>query len=150
VDVIVIGDGPGGLSAALFLAKNGLKVAVYGEDKTAMHWALVRNYLGLPEILGSDFQRIARQQVTRHGAQLLDLRQASEWLVAKRYSVLHRNWRYGRKEIDIIAAKEGTLHIIEIKTRRTADFGPPETQVNRRKIKHLREAAAGFLEEHPQ
>jgi flavin-dependent dehydrogenase len=38
-DVIVIGDGPGGLSAALFLAKNKMDVVVFGEDKTAMHWA---------------------------------------------------------------------------------------------------------------
>jgi thioredoxin reductase len=44
--VIVVGDGPGGLSAALFLAKGGISVTVYGEDKTAMHWALLKNYLG--------------------------------------------------------------------------------------------------------
>jgi thioredoxin reductase (NADPH) len=69
-DVIVIGDGPGGLSAALFLAKNGLEVIVFGQDKTAMHYALLRNYLGLPEILGTDFQKIARGQVTAQGAQL--------------------------------------------------------------------------------
>ena len=46
-DVIVIGDGPGGLSAALFLAKNGKEVVVYGQDKTAMHWAMLHNYLGI-------------------------------------------------------------------------------------------------------
>jgi thioredoxin reductase (NADPH) len=69
-DVIVIGDGPGGLSAALFLAKNQVEVVVFGQDKTAMHYALVRNYLGLPEILGSEFQRIARDQVTAVGATL--------------------------------------------------------------------------------
>jgi thioredoxin reductase len=67
-DVIVIGDGPGGLSAALFLAKNGLDVVVFGQDKTAMHYALLRNYLGLPEILGSEFQAIARKQATDLGA----------------------------------------------------------------------------------
>ena len=30
LDVIIVGDGPGGLSAALFLAKGKLKVTVYG------------------------------------------------------------------------------------------------------------------------
>ncbi len=69
-DVIVIGDGPGGLSAALFLAKNKLDVVVFGEDKTAMNYALVRNYLGIAEILGTDFQRIARKQVADFGARL--------------------------------------------------------------------------------
>jgi thioredoxin reductase len=71
-DVIVIGDGPGGLSAALFLAKNKVDVVVFGEDKTAMNYALVRNYLGLAEILGTDFQRIARKQATDMGARLRD------------------------------------------------------------------------------
>ena len=59
-DVIVIGDGPGGLSAALFLAKNQIDVVVFGQDKTAMNYALIKNYLGIPEILGTEFQRIAR------------------------------------------------------------------------------------------
>lgn len=71
-DVIVIGDGPGGLSAALFLAKNKLDVVVFGEDKTAMNYALVRNYLGITEILGTEFQRIARKQVADFGARLRD------------------------------------------------------------------------------
>jgi thioredoxin reductase len=69
-EVIVIGDGPGGLSAALFLAKNQLDVVVFGQDKTAMNYALIKNYLGIPEILGTEFQRIARQQVTDCGTKL--------------------------------------------------------------------------------
>jgi thioredoxin reductase (NADPH) len=71
-EVIIIGDGPGGLSAALFLAKNKLDVVVVGRDKTAMHYALLKNYLGVPEILGSDFQTIARKQATDVGARLVD------------------------------------------------------------------------------
>jgi thioredoxin reductase (NADPH) len=71
-DVVIIGDGPGGLSAALFLAKNGLKAVVYGQDKTAMHWALLKNYLGLGEITGTDFQKQAREQVSALGAQIED------------------------------------------------------------------------------
>jgi thioredoxin reductase len=72
--VTVVGDGPGGLSAALFLAKNGVSVQVFGQDKTAMHWALLKNYLGLPEILGSEFQRIARGQVEAAGGKLENAR----------------------------------------------------------------------------
>jgi thioredoxin reductase len=73
-DVIIIGDGPGGLSAALFLAKNGKDVVVLGEDKTAMHYAYLFNYLGIPEISGTEFQRRAREHATHHGASIEDER----------------------------------------------------------------------------
>lgn len=72
--VIVVGDGPGGLSAALFLAKNGKDVVVFGQNKTAMHWAQLRNYLGILDIHGSDFQTIAREQVRNHGGMLREER----------------------------------------------------------------------------
>ena len=69
---IIVGDGPGGLSAALFLAKNGHEVTVLGTDETAMHYALLRNYLGIPEITGSEVQTIARDQVASFGATIRD------------------------------------------------------------------------------
>jgi thioredoxin reductase len=71
-NVIIVGDGPGGLSAALFLAKNGQSVKVFGTDKTAMNYAHLYNYLGLPEIAGTEFQKVARNQVSAVGATLLD------------------------------------------------------------------------------
>ncbi len=73
-DVIIIGDGPGGLSAALFLAKNGKDVVVLGQDKTAMHWALLNNYLGIEQIHGSEFQKIAKKQVTDKGGTIREER----------------------------------------------------------------------------
>lgn len=66
--ISIVGDGPGGLSAALFLAKNGHTVTVFGDDNTAMHYAYLHNYLGIPEIAGSDFQTVARDQAETHGA----------------------------------------------------------------------------------
>ena len=75
--VIIVGDGPGGLSAALFLAKNGHEATVYGRDETALHKAYLKNYLGLPDTLGEDFVRTARQQVVRYGAVLREDRVVS-------------------------------------------------------------------------
>lgn len=69
--VAIIGDGPGGLSAALLLAKNGVPTTVYAQDETPMHHALLLNYLGIEQMTGSDFQAVARRQATDHGATLL-------------------------------------------------------------------------------
>jgi thioredoxin reductase len=70
--VLIVGDGPAGLSAALFLAKRGMQVVVFGQDQTPMHHAQLFNYLGIPEIRGSRFQAIAREQVAGYGADLRD------------------------------------------------------------------------------
>ncbi len=72
--VIVVGDGPGGLSAALYLAKLKMDVAVFGIDKTSMHSAMLYNYLGIPEMTGGEFQKIAREQVVGFGADVQNKR----------------------------------------------------------------------------
>lgn len=69
--IIIVGDGPAGLSAALFLAKNGQSVTVFGQNNTDMHRAMLYNYLGIPQIKGSDFIETARSQVTRFGAKIV-------------------------------------------------------------------------------
>lgn len=68
-DVAIAGGGPAGLSAALFTAKNGLDTIVFDTDDTAMNKARLRNYLGIENMMGDEFMRIAREQVENHGAE---------------------------------------------------------------------------------
>jgi thioredoxin reductase len=67
-DVVIVGGGPAGLSAALFTAKNGLSTTIFDTDDTAMHSARLLNYLGLENVAGSEFMEIGRRQVDDHGA----------------------------------------------------------------------------------
>lgn len=67
-DVIVIGGGPAGLSAALFTAKNGLDTVVYDGDDTWMHKAHLFNYLGIRSLDGGEFMTLARGQTADRGA----------------------------------------------------------------------------------
>ena len=72
--VTIVGDGPAGLSAALFLAKNDMGVDVFGKNRTRLHGAYLYNYLGIPEIHGSEFIEIAREQCEAFGAVFHDER----------------------------------------------------------------------------
>jgi thioredoxin reductase (NADPH) len=99
----VVGDGPGGLSAALFLAKNGHDVAVFGQDETAMNFAYLHNYLGIPEIAGPEFQRIARDQVAAVGARILD----EEVTAVEAGNLLAVTAASGRSESDYLVLTEG-------------------------------------------
>src|ERR1700722_11794072 len=74
---------------------------------------------------------------------------ATDWLIANGFQILHRNWRHGRYEVDLIAARQDVIHLIEVKTRTSDAFGPPEQSVSRKKIEHLLRAAQGWLLNHP-
>lgn len=60
-------------------------------------------------------------------------------LIADGFRVLARNLRIGRLgELDIIAQREGVVHVIEVKTRTSAVFGEPELAVDARKQQTMR------------
>jgi thioredoxin reductase (NADPH) len=61
-DVAIVGSGPAGLSAALFIAKNGLDMTVFDTNDTAMHAARLYNYLGVENVMGDEFMDVAREQ----------------------------------------------------------------------------------------
>lgn len=61
------------------------------------------------------------------------------------YTILERNWRYKRAEIDIIARDGEILVFVEVKTRAYASFGRPEEMVGFRKKCMLYDAAAAYM-----
>ncbi|RYY20726.1 MAG: hypothetical protein EOO04_19485 [Chitinophagaceae bacterium] len=74
---------------------------------------------------------------------------AADYLTQIGFEILHRNWRHKRAEVDLIASKDGIVHIIEVKTRTTLEFGFPEESVGYRKLKMLMAAGAAFLYQNP-
>jgi putative endonuclease len=74
---------------------------------------------------------------------------AAEYLQGLGYSILARNVRTAHGEIDLVAAREGSLIFVEVKTRRSHSFAYPEDSVTYRKQAYLLSAAQEYLEAHP-
>ncbi len=74
---------------------------------------------------------------------------AAAWLLEQGFRLLRRNWRAGRYELDIVAEKEGTLHIVEVKTRRREGLTSPEEALDARKVRALVSAARAYLRRNP-
>jgi putative endonuclease len=74
---------------------------------------------------------------------------AVDFLQKKGYKIINRNWRSGKKEIDIVATLKDTLVFLEIKTRSNLDFGFPEESVTKAKQKFLKQAAEAYVAANP-
>lgn len=70
---------------------------------------------------------------------------ALRYLKRKKYRILETRFRLFRGEIDIIAFHQKTLVFVEVKTRKSRDFGLPEEAVTPAKQKQIRKIAQGFL-----
>ena len=70
---------------------------------------------------------------------------AVEFLQAKSYKILERNWRFSRAEIDIIAREDGILVFIEVKTRSSDYFGKPEDFISLSQQKLIVDAATQYM-----
>lgn len=71
---------------------------------------------------------------------------AAEYLEDMDYEVLEQNYRLKFGEIDIIAEHDGCIVFVEVKTRRSNQFGEPSEYVNREKQKRVRRAAACYTD----
>ena len=70
---------------------------------------------------------------------------ATDYLKNKGYTILERNWRSNRKEIDIIAEYQNLIVFVEVKTRKSDYYGYPEESVTPIKQEHILQAAEDYI-----
>ncbi len=70
---------------------------------------------------------------------------ATNYLVKKGYRIAHRNYRYRKAEIDIIAKKDDILAIVEVKSRSSDSLLAIADTVTDKKIKLLVMAADHYV-----
>lgn len=70
---------------------------------------------------------------------------ALHYLEDKKYKIIAKSFRLFRGEIDIIAFDRKTLVFVEVKTRKSRDFGLPEESVTPSKQQQIKKIAQGFL-----
>jgi putative endonuclease len=73
---------------------------------------------------------------------------AASHLQQQGFEILARRWRYGRKEIDLVARRGELVVFVEVKSRSNERFAPIRTSVTAAKKRNLVEAAHGWLAEH--
>ena len=70
---------------------------------------------------------------------------AGKLLKKRGYKILKRNYvsKYG--EIDIVAYDKGAISFVEVKTRQSDNYGPPELAVTKEKRKRIIRTALNYL-----
>ena len=61
------------------------------------------------------------------------------------YVILHRNWDYHHRDLDIVAIDNGTLVIVEVKTRKNEQFADADEAVTPQKVRSLSIAANAYV-----
>jgi len=72
---------------------------------------------------------------------------ALRFLKKKGYRIIEKNYVCKLGEMDIIAKEKDTLVFVEVKTRTTTEFGPPQLAVNSSKQRQLSKVALNYLKE---
>ena len=70
---------------------------------------------------------------------------AADYLRSQGYTILHRNYRVGHRDLDIVALRDDVLVFVEVKTRRDSTLVEAELAVDGRKIQSVSIAANNYI-----
>ena len=73
---------------------------------------------------------------------------ATRELIRRGYEIAAGNWRGPAGEVDIVARHGDVWVFVEVRTRRTAEFGTPEESLTRAKQERMIAVAEHYLAEH--
>jgi len=90
---------------------------------------------------------MSKKENTKKGNWAEDL--AAEFLEENGYTILERKFRCRQSEIDIIAGQNETVIFIEVKYRRSLQYGWPREAVGYRKRQSIKRAALYYISGHP-
>jgi putative endonuclease len=72
-------------------------------------------------------------------------RLAATYFEQNGFEILERNWKAGRREIDLIARKGNLIAFVEVKSASSKKYGHPVERVDDRKVANLTKAAQQYL-----
>jgi putative endonuclease len=75
---------------------------------------------------------------------------AAQYLAARQYVILERNWHCPLGEIDLVTERDDQVIFVEVRTRQTDRLGTPEESITPAKRAKLIAAAQIYLDEHDQ
>ena len=84
----------------------------------------------------------------RRDTGILGEKLAKDYLKKRGYRIRETNYRCPEGEIDIVAEHGDCLVFVEVKTRRSLEFGIPEEAITAEKRERLRSVAARYRQEH--
>ena len=73
---------------------------------------------------------------------------AVRWLERAGWRILSRRYRSGRRDIDVVAERDGLIAFVEVKARSGDAFGSPVEAVHRRKQRELAKSAQAWIDRH--
>ena len=89
------------------------------------------------------FPRKKKKSTVTKGKEGEDI--AADWLASRGYTIVARNYRQRFGEVDIIASQDEYLVFIEVKARKSDQYGSPLEAVTYRKQRQLSRIANDYL-----
>ncbi len=87
--------------------------------------------MGAPRDLGILGERLAARYLEEHG-----------------YKVIERNYRFGRREVDIIVRRGDLVAFVEVKARAGSGYGHPLEAITALKRREIERVAQHWLQRH--